>query len=117
MQQDSATDDSMSEESSDLLAASTGRATDQTHLLLLINGLFGGPANWDVVIENILKQQSLSHLSILAGTSNSRFQVPNSVCQSGPLSCGLNCFAYAWPSSAWLPTKPRCRPHTTFLYC
>ena len=50
-------------------------ADQKWHLLLLINGLFGAPANWDVVSDNLLLQSELSHMAILAATSNSRIQV------------------------------------------
>jgi hypothetical protein len=38
-----------------------------THLIVMVNGLFGGPSNWDVIIEELHQhlddQQTLLHAS------------------------------------------------------
>ena len=47
----------------------------KTHLLLMLNGLVGSPANWNIVSENLEQIADLSHVALLASTSNSKGQV------------------------------------------
>ena len=47
-----------------------------THLLLMVNGLFGSMENWAVTQRNLKKLGKQSDLLMLASNANLRMQVP-----------------------------------------
>lgn len=56
-------------------ALSPGEAGAKTHVIVLVNGLFGAAENWDVVLEKLqqrLPQESLDATLILASQASSR---------------------------------------------
>ena len=53
----------------------TDASSNKRHLLLMLNGLNGAAANWDVVTEKLEELTDLSHVALLASTTNSRLQV------------------------------------------
>lgn len=60
----------------ELPGVTNNRTEPQTHLVVMANGLFGTPSNWDVIIEEL--QQSnldLSHTLLVASNANSLTQV------------------------------------------
>ena len=62
----------------------------QKHLIVMANGLFGKPSNWDVVIEHMQQNLDMSQTLLVASNANSLLQVnlqPKVVHSMSKLSC------------------------------
>jgi hypothetical protein len=51
------------------------QGANPTHLVLMVNGLFGAPENWNIVIEELKRQIDCSDVQLLASNVLGRTRV------------------------------------------
>ncbi len=62
------------------------RGANPTHLVVMVNGLFGAPENWNIVIEELEKQIDTSDVLLLASNVLGGTRVPP--CAVSFVQCG-----------------------------